>query len=180
MSLQLITPPSAEPVTLAEAKSHLKIDTTDEDALLTTLVTAARARAEWHTGRAFVTQSWIQRLDAWPPDGIAEIALPPLQAVTEVAVISPYDIRTVLAPTTYRVDTANGRVIFANAPSQLRAKDCVEISFTAGYGAASAVPAALREAILQIVADLYSHRGEDGTVGLAGQTLLAPYRIFKL
>jgi uncharacterized phiE125 gp8 family phage protein len=183
MSLQLITPPAAEPVTLADAKAHLKIETTDEDALITTLMTAARARAEWHTGRAFITQSWILRLDAWPQDGIAEIPLPPLQAVTEVAVISPYDIRTVLNPLVYRVDTASGpgRVIFAAAPPSLRNKDCVEIAFTAGYGAASAVPAAVREAILEVITDLYTHRGEDSvTVGLAGQALLAPYRIFKL
>ena len=183
MSLQLISPPASEPVTLAEAKAHLKIDTADEDALLGTLITAARARAEWHTGRAFVTQGWKLRLDSWPHDGIAEIPLPPLVAVTEVAVISPDDIRSVLASAAYRVDTASapGRLIFDDASPPLRRKDGVEIAFTAGYGGASAVPPAVKQAILQIVADLHAHRGdENGAVGLAGQALLAPYRIFKL
>jgi uncharacterized phiE125 gp8 family phage protein len=183
MSLQLITPPAAEPVTLAEVKAHLKIDTSDEDVLLATLITAARARAEWHTGRAFVSQSWTLRLDAWPRDGVAEIPLPPLGGVTEVAVISPDDIRTVLAPAAYRVDTASapGRVIFRDAAPPLRTRDCIEIAFTAGYGGAAAVPPAIKEAILEITADLHAHRGdEDGAVGLAGQALLAPYRIFRL
>ena len=54
MSLTLVSPPAAEPVTLAEAKSHLKLDTSDEDTLIASLITAARARAEWHTGRALV------------------------------------------------------------------------------------------------------------------------------
>ena len=77
MSLQLITPPALEPVTLDEAKAHLKVDTTDDDALIERLIAAARARAEWHTGRAFLTQSWILWLDCWPPLDVAEIPLPP-------------------------------------------------------------------------------------------------------
>ena len=181
MSLQLITPPATEPVALADAKAHLKIDTPDEDALLATLITAARARAEWHTGRAFVAQSWILRLDAWPYDGVAEIPLPPLQAVSEVAVHTNNGLRTALPSDAYWVDKASepGRLILNDPPPDLRSRDCLEIAFTAGFGAA--VPAALREAILQIVADLYTHRGEEnGTVGLTGQALLAPYRIFKL
>lgn len=181
MSLQLITPPAAEPVTLADVKAHLKIDTADEDALITTLITAARARAEWHTGRAFITQSWILRLDAWPQDGIAEIPLPPLQAVSEIAVTAPDGVRTVLDLSHYFVDTAAepGRIVFDELQRRTRSHDAVEIAFTAGYGTVSAVPAAVREGILQIIADLYTHRGEE-PVGLAGQALLAPYRIFKL
>lgn len=182
MSLQLLTPPAAEPVALAEAKAHLKLDTSDEDALVATLITAARARAEWHTGRAFVTQRWCLRLDAWPSrDGI-ELPLPPLVSVEETAVTDASGIRAVLGTTAYRVDTASvpGRVIFAHRPSSLRTRDCVEISFTAGYGDAAAVPVPIKEAILEIVADLYAHRGDDNPVGVSGQALLAPYRVFKL
>jgi len=183
MSLSLITPPAEEPVTLAEVKAHLKIDIPDEDALLSSLITAACARAEWHTGRAFVTQSWVLRLDAWPKDSIAEIPLPPLAAVSEIAYIDPDAMRTVADASTYRVDPASepGRVIFQDRPPRLRTTDCLEIAFTAGYGTAAAVPEAVRQAILEIVADLYTHRGDEaGTVGLSGQALLAPYRIFKI
>jgi len=183
MSLCLITPPASELVTLAEAKAHLKLDTSDDDALLGTLITAARARAEWHTGRAFVTQAWRLSLDAWPHGDIVEIPLPPLVSIAEVAVIASDSVRSVLDPAVYRVDTASqpGRVIFTDRPQSLRRRDCLQIAFTAGYGDASAVPAPVREAILEIVADLYSHRGDDDDpVGLCGQALLAPYRIFKL
>jgi uncharacterized phiE125 gp8 family phage protein len=183
MSLSLITPPAAEPVTLADAKAHLKLDTADEDALVTSLITAARARAEWHTGRALVTQSWVLKLDTFPASLIAEIPLPPLQSVTEIAFTTPDGLRSVQPPASNRVDTASqpGRVIFSQAPQQLRASDAVEIAFTAGYGAAAAVPQAIRQAILIIVADLYSHRGdEDAICGPQAQTLLAPYRVFKL
>ena len=183
MSLQLLTPPAAEPVSLAEAKAHLKLDTADEDALVQTLITAARARAEWHTGRAFLTQRWKLFLDDWPLANLVEIPLPPLIGIYDVAVTNAAGIRAVLDPATYRADTASapGRVIFATRPASLRRRDGLEMSFTAGYGAATSVPAAIKEAILAIVADLYSHRGDDGDpVGQAGQALLAPYRIFKL
>jgi uncharacterized phiE125 gp8 family phage protein len=115
MPLQLITPPAVEPVTLADARLHLKVDTTDDDALITRLITAARARAEWHTGRALNTQRWILWLDAWPPRGIIEIPLPSLQSVTSVTVYAPDDSATMLDPATYQVDAES-------APARLTLK----------------------------------------------------------
>lgn len=183
MSLTLLSAPAVEPVTLAEAKAHLKIDTSDDDTLLATLITAARARAEWHTGRAFITQRWQQSFDAWPSDDMVELALPPLMSIEEIAAIAPDGIRTVLSPSSYRVDTASvpARIVFASRPSRLRAFDCLQIAFTAGYGAPAAVPVSVHTAILEIVADIYTQRGDSGDlIGRAGQTLLAPLRIFKL
>jgi len=183
MSLSLLTPPASEPVNLSDAKAHLKIDASDEDALLTTLITAARARAEWHSGRALITQSWCLRLDHWPANNVVEIPLPPLQSVSSIATTSLDGIRTVMDTGLYRIDGASepARVIFTTRPQHLRSQDCLEITFTAGYGDASAVPSAIRQAILEILAALYSHRGDDAVpVGGAGQVLLAPYRMFKL
>lgn len=181
MSLTLITPPAVEPVTLAEAKAHLRIDASDEDVLVSTLITAARARAEWHSGRAFVTQSWLLKLDQIPRDGIITLPLPPLQSVTSLAVTTTDNIRSIIDPSRYSVDLTGARVIFADQPQHLRRYDCIEIAYTAGYGNAAAVPTAIREAILQIIADLYAHRGDETTiVSKAGQVLLAPYRLFKL
>ena len=185
MSLQLNTPPAAEPVSLAEAKAHLKLDTSDDDVLIASLITAARARAEWHTGRALVTQSWTLWLDAWPAGGV-EIPLPPLQSVTSVTTYALDDTPRTLAPSTYQVDAASApaRLTLKSGivpPTGLRALSAVEIGFTAGYGAASAVPAPVKQAILQTVADLFVHRGDEAeVVSSTAQALLAPYRIFKL
>jgi uncharacterized phiE125 gp8 family phage protein len=187
MPLQLITPPAIEPVTLDEAKAHLKIDTTDDDTLLTTLITAARARAEWHTGRAFVTQSWVLWLDCWPGDGIVEVPLPPLQSVSAVTVYARDNTANIVDPARYFTDTvsAPGRVVFDCLTSpgfDPRRGNAVAIAFNAGYGASeSNVPSLVREGILEIVAELYVNRG-DGPEEIAApaQALLAPYRIFKL
>jgi uncharacterized phiE125 gp8 family phage protein len=183
MSLQLITPPALEPVTLDQAKAHLKVDTTDDDALITTLITAARVRAEWHTGHAWITQSWVVWNDCWAER--VEIPLPPLQAVTAVSVYAPNGTATVIDPSAYIVDAASqpARIAFnCVAPIALRAINAVSIAFTAGYGdAATDVPAPVREAILEIVAELYVHRGDGPeSISLSAQGLLAPYRMFKL
>lgn len=187
MSLTLTTPPSTEPVSLDEAKAHLKVDSTAEDALIASLITAARARAEWHTGRALVTQSWTLWLDAWPGGGIVEIPLPPLQSVTQVALYALDDTMSVLDPALYQVDAASAparlaqKNCFPPLVTNLRAVNAAAVSFTAGYGAADAVPQLIKEAILQIVADLYTHRGDEADiVSPAAGTLLAPYRIFRL
>ena len=186
MSLTLVTPPSTEPVTLAEAKAHLKVDTADDDTPIGSLIAAARARAEWHTGRALVTQSWTLWLDSWPKDGIVEIPLPPLQSVTQVKTYALDDTMSVLDPSLYQVDAASApaRLALKGAfppLANLRAINAVEIAFTAGYGNAGAVPGPVKEAILQIVADLYSHRGDEADIASsAAEALLAPYRIFRL
>jgi uncharacterized phiE125 gp8 family phage protein len=186
MSLQLVTPPSLEPVTLAEAKVHLKVDTAGDDALIATLITAARARAEWHTGRAFVTQSWILWLDCWPEGGIVDVPLPPLQSVSAVTAYARDGTPSTIDSSLTVVDTASapGRIAFAGfaPPMELRTLNAIAVAFTAGYGGAqSDVPAPVREAILEIAAGLYVDRGDGPEeVSLAAQALLAPYRIFKL
>jgi uncharacterized phiE125 gp8 family phage protein len=185
MPLQLLTPPATEPITLADAKTHLKVDTTDDDALITRLITAARARAEWHTGRALVTQTWRLWLDQWPCNGIMELPLPPLQTVSSVTVYAPDDSATVLNPATYQVDAASqpARLTLNSTvlpPTNARALNAVAVAFTAGYGdAASDVPPGICEAILELIAFLYENRGEaPAELPLDILALLAPYRVF--
>lgn len=58
MPLQLVTPPAGEPVSLAEAKQHLRVDGGDDDLLIGSLITAARQAAETKTGRQLITARW--------------------------------------------------------------------------------------------------------------------------
>ncbi len=183
MPLELVTPPAIEPITLDEAKAHLKVDTTDDDALIGRLITAARARAEWHTGRAFVTQSWILWLDCWPCTGVVEIPLLPLQSVGSVTRYAIDDTPLVLDASLYQVDTASARVALKpGAVTVGRAINAIAVAFTAGYGdGEDDVPALIRQAILDIIADLYANRGDTGgELPLSALALLAPYRMLKV
>lgn len=181
MSLQLTAPSAEEPVTLAQAKAWLRVESgADEDALIAALIPAARARCEWHTGRAFVTQCWTLWLDSIGDGGI-ELPLPPLAGVDSVTLYARDDSATVLDEGAYTVDLPGGRVMLKSPPMALRAHNAAAIAFTAGYGGASDVPAPISQAILQIVAALYDHRGSDATpTPDAALALLAPFRVVRL
>lgn len=64
--MYLLTPPTAEPVTAADAKLALRIDDDAFDALLPGLISAARAVAEQELGRQLVAQTWRTELEDWP------------------------------------------------------------------------------------------------------------------
>jgi hypothetical protein len=66
MRLRLTTAPASEPVTLAEAKDYARVDTSDSDTLITSLIKVARRRVESETGLALITQTWTGVLDRWP------------------------------------------------------------------------------------------------------------------
>jgi len=184
MPLTLNTPPATEPITLAEAKLHLKVDTADDDTLITRLIAAARARAEWHTGRAFITQSWTLHLDAWPSGGVVELPLPPLQSVASIVTTARDDTTTTLDPSLYTVDTASARIALNEntaPPTNLRAINAIAIAFTAGYGDASTVPPDIKQAILALTAQMYANRGElADELPAQALALLAPYRVLKI
>ncbi len=64
--LSITSQPSVEPVTLAQAKAHLRITIDDDDAYISALVTAARQKCESHLDRSFITTGWRQTLDGFP------------------------------------------------------------------------------------------------------------------
>jgi len=66
MGLQLVTPPALEPIGLADAKTHLRVDVEDDDALICALISAARDYVERFCRRALLTQTWLLALDHFP------------------------------------------------------------------------------------------------------------------
>ncbi len=185
MALALITAPAAEPVTLAEAKDHLRLASADDNGYVTALITVAREQVEAFTRRALVTQTWDLSLDAFP--AVIEVPLPPLQSVGSVTYVDDAGTTQTLDASKYTVDAASqpGRIVPAwgeTWPATRAVPNAVTVRFTAGYGdAGSDVPRPIRQAMLVAIADLYEHR-EDRVVGLsvadldAVRRLLWPYR----
>ena len=86
MSAFLVAGPTIEPVSIADIRDWLKIDTSEEDTLLTTLVATARAALERHVRRAFVSQTWRFIYASTATDGAMRLPLAPLLSVVELRV----------------------------------------------------------------------------------------------
>jgi uncharacterized phiE125 gp8 family phage protein len=124
MTAALITPPAVEPVALADAKAHLRIDSGDDDALLTAALVAARVHVEALTRRVLIEQGWRVYRDAWPPDRSLTIRLAPLISVDAVTIYDADGDPTVLAEDAYAGDAISvpGRIVLAaSAPPPGRA-----------------------------------------------------------
>ncbi|WP_321341793.1 head-tail connector protein [Breoghania sp.] len=182
----LISPPAGEPVALAEAKTFLRVDHDDEDALIEALVSAARLQVETATGRALMTQSWRTVLDGWPKRRVIRIARAPVASIDAVTVYDGEGMASVLDAGLYSLDAASRPARLAvsdQAPAPGSAVNGIEIDFTVGYGsAATDVPGPLRLAIRRLVAHWYQHRdgAEEGDMPGPVAALIAPYRLLGL
>ncbi|MBV8782415.1 MAG: phage head-tail connector protein [Phycisphaerae bacterium] len=65
-SISVVTPPTTEPMTLAQAKAHLRITFTNDDDYIADLITAARVMLEDLTHRQFMSATIQQTFDAFP------------------------------------------------------------------------------------------------------------------
>jgi uncharacterized phiE125 gp8 family phage protein len=187
MSLKLITPPATEPITLNEAKLHLRVDGTDEDTMITALIVAARRMAEQRTERALITQTWELALDVW--DDEIELPMPPVASITSIKYIDTDGVEQTLANTEYTLDsygTMGHSVKLAYGktwPSIRYQDDAIKIRYAAGYGTAADVPQDLKAWLYLAIGTLYAQR--ESVVQYAGamsplpdsfwQSLLDPY-----
>ena len=170
-SLTRTTPPTVEPVTLAEAKQHLRVDSESDDAYILGLIAAAREWVEAYLDRTLVHTQWTMRLDDLPAsDDEIELPRPPMATTagfTAVSITHTLSDGTVVTmpENQYRVDrnATPGEVypVYAGTWPANRREDenAVAITWWAGYGASGAsVPAAIRHAILMLVGHWYEFR----------------------
>jgi uncharacterized phiE125 gp8 family phage protein len=204
MSLQLVTPAAVEPITLAEAKTHLRVDFADDDALITTLIAAARQQAEAITKRQICTATWKLALDAFPGPSLIGVPagdpftlpghaiLVPKAPVASIASIQYLDMASTLqtmSSTLYTTDLAcePARItpVFGQIwPIALPQIGAVTVTFVAGYGPATAVPEGLKAWIKIRIGSMYANREEvtsarSTPVGFV-DSLLDPYKVQTL
>lgn len=198
-SYSLKTAPALEPVSLDLLKSYLKVDGTDEDAVLSLLIKTARRSAEEYTKRAFVTQTWLLTMDSFathevdwlhrdpyfPPsycaEGSQEIRLSrqPIQSVSSIKTTDIANTQSTVDGSVYSLDKSGGNILLNEGelwPFNLREYAAIEIEFVAGYGDNSAVPGDIQQAILQYAAAMYENR-KCSDIPDGVKTLLDPYRL---
>ena len=179
--------PEVAPVSLAEAKAHLRIDFTDDDTLISALIDAATAHVDGYTGilaRALVTQTWRQDFCDWPGDRVLRLPLAPVASVQSVKYFDSANTEITVSETGNYALLEDARGPYIKFTSDFAAPalfderdDRIGVTFVAGYGGAAEVPAAIRAAVLLIVGDLYKNRDAGEVAPNAAATaLLTPYR----
>jgi uncharacterized phiE125 gp8 family phage protein len=199
--------PAETPVSLTEAKAQLGVTGSGSDTLITALIAAATERLDgWAgvLGRALVTQTWAQTFPRFPACEVIGLALAPVQSVTSIAYYDADNAAQTLSASVYTLlDDEIGPFVTLQAdqswPGTYAREDAVTVTYVAGYGAAAAVPAPIRQAIILMVRELHQFSLQDSRLvreqvpgvgmreyaqGAAAQSplpraaaaLLAPYR----
>lgn len=196
MNLKIITPATTEPVSLAEAKLHLRVTADTDNTLITNLIKTARQHAENYAGRALASQTLELVLDNFPccyvdnsPCGYIELPMPPVTSVTSVKYKNSDGIEATWDTAEYIFYDKEPAIItlafnkswpsFTPYPA-----GAVKVRYVAGY--TTNIPEPIRQAMLLLIATLYENR-EDIIVGQPAvklpfgvQALLYPYKIFTL
>ena len=190
MTVALISPPALEPVSLDEAKAHLRLTGTEDDDYVAALIVAARLHVETAIRRVLIDQTWRIYRDDWPRDGFVELPVGPVRSIAEIVVYDADGEPTPLTQTAWALDAASRPArlkLLGTGPTPGRPLNGIEIDVVAGYGASGLdVPQPLRLAVMMLVARWFENR-EGASFGVVPSSIadgfeaaIAPYRVLRL
>jgi uncharacterized phiE125 gp8 family phage protein len=151
-------------VTLDEVKTHLRVDGSDEDALIFGMIGAATRICEGYTGLSFMTQTRTVKLDRLKGD--VNLPYGPVQSITSIAYKDEDGLDQTLDDTGYIIDLQSrmSKVRASESwPYTNRSLNNVVITYVAGHESAEDVPFEAKEAIKKVVSRLYQNRGDDNS-----------------
>jgi len=184
MTTRLITPPASEPVALADIKVQLRVDGTEDDVLLNSLITAAREQCEHILKRSILPQTWELVLASFPCEKI-KLLNPSIISITSIKYIDATTANEVtLSAGQYVLDKdAEPGLVYpatgASWPNTLCLTNAVRVRYQAGYADEASVPASIKNWITLAVSEMYNC-GCDSLPNDFMDGLLDRYRIWSL
>lgn len=185
-SLIRLTPPVVEPISLRQAKRQCRVDISDEDEYIQTLIASARDYVEQQLDTTLITTVWQARYDGFP---LWPIVLPrPPMAAADVVVTYNDTQNTTQTITSaggdFQIDAKSmpGRILPHYSgfwPVPRGDEGCVSVQWSAGYGSSGeSTPPTIKHLILLLVAHWFSSRepvaqGAVNPVPLSVHTLMA-------
>jgi uncharacterized phiE125 gp8 family phage protein len=170
------TAPASEPVSVDEAKRHLRVFHDDDNEYIESLISTARDHVEKYCGAQWVSREVLANGDDW-----CDLAFLPFSTVTAITSITYTDIAG--APATVDVAIyefrADARSIVLKPGKSWPVKQTgSRIGVSAEVGAEDAPPA-VKHAILLRVEDFYENRGsEEDSKWSSFDSLLSNYRFY--
>lgn len=170
----MTTPPSAEPISLTEAKRHLNVFHDDDDGLIDGIIAASRDHVEKYCGARFASQVVETSATCW-----ADVARLPVTPVTDADIdyVDTVGVATTLPDTVYEL-RGDGLVLkYGQAWPATQPGSLITLTAIAGF---TECPPAVKHAMLLRVEDLYEHRGSVPDSEWSGfDSLLSNYRFYS-
>lgn len=188
---------ATEPVSLATARLHLRLDTSGsppthpDDALVEALISVAREAVESFTELTVAVNTFQMKLDYFENLAI-NLGTFPVNSITSIVYVDTNGANQTLSVNDYVLDTFSkpAQIVLAydkNWPAVRNQPNAVTVTFQAGFTGntspvTNVIPKALRQAMLLTITDLYENRGAIGSkqnyeIPIMAQYLMAPYRI---
>ena len=163
MSWKVTTGPASEPITTAEAKLWMRVDTAADDDLIDALIASSRVWVERHCNIGLLPQTVTQVYDSWPAGREFELTVSPLRAVSAISYLDSAGAVQTLSSAVYAVDEyrfpARVQLKYSNTwPTLYDEINSVSAVYTVGYDDADAIPAATVTAMKLAIADAYENR----------------------
>lgn len=183
MTIVLVTPPTSDPISLAEAKAQCRVSIADEDGLIAGYILAARQHVEDYLGRRMLTQTVDYKMDRFKH--CIEVPIGKVQSIVSISYVGPDGASLTLSSADYLadVDSEICRISSAYGKSWPVARDqmnAVTVRAVVGYGTSPGdVPEPVRQGMLLHVELLYDRDpGERETLERARDALLRPHRVY--
>lgn len=163
---ELVTAPAVPLLSLAEAKTHLRVYFDDDDADITAYAKAASEMLDasyGELGRALTTQTWRLTMPRLPSSRF-DLPVPPVQSISSITYYDADDTLQTLSASTYRLTSLDefarvDRVDGQDWPSTYARHDAVIVDYVTGYGAAASdVPEGIRHAARLMAGHWYRNR----------------------
>jgi uncharacterized phiE125 gp8 family phage protein len=151
-SVSVLTPPIAEPVTLYEAREHLRLspDQTDDDSLVLGLLATARRVVERRLGQTLTATQYVATWTESPE--VADLPYGPVLVDEDHALVVEAD-GDVVSSGSYEIESDVSSITFTSVPAGK-----MVVTYWAGAVPGSAIAPQLRSAILLLVGHLYANR----------------------
>lgn len=158
--------------TTAEVKNYLKVDDSTDDALIATMLKAARQAVESRQNISTLTKTIVQKLERFPSsykvatdyENVIKLLVYPVVNVSSITYLDENGVLQTLAQNLYEVDTYRGIIgeaVDEDFPDTYLSLNDVTITYTAGFGtAATDCPSDIRIAVLKLIANMYDNRGD--------------------
>lgn len=185
MHFQVTAQPEDEPITLEEAKMHLRVDGEDEDLYITALIRAAREVCENYCNRAILSQAITLKMQNFPDCHIV-LRYGNIQSIASIKYMDREGQEQTIAPTDYVLHNVHESYVIAPAygksfPTTRGDFGNITILYIAGWVQVTDVPAAIRHAMLLTIGDMYENREDAKRMATtASMRLLNPYKLWHL